>query len=95
MTTQTYVGSPCKYGHVGLRYKSSGGCIECLRARYSRPAPDKPAVVAVWRAGMTKTSHKASKAAKRTEYRVKLRGTVARGVCPLCHQRLPDLDPFG
>lgn len=24
-----YQGKPCKYGHSGLRYKSTGSCVEC------------------------------------------------------------------
>jgi hypothetical protein len=24
-------GDPCKYGHSGLRYASTHGCVECMR----------------------------------------------------------------
>src|SRR5574337_1027423 len=25
-----YDGNPCKHGHSGLRYTSTGGCVECV-----------------------------------------------------------------
>lgn len=27
----TYIGSVCKRGHDGLRYKKSGGCVQCAK----------------------------------------------------------------
>lgn len=30
---ETYVGSPCKRGHAGLRYVSGRSCVECVNAR--------------------------------------------------------------
>lgn len=27
-----YLGSPCKQGHDGWRYTTSGGCIQCVIA---------------------------------------------------------------
>jgi hypothetical protein len=35
---KTYRGKPCKRGHDGLRWKSSGACIECQR-KYQRVMP--------------------------------------------------------
>lgn len=31
MRAKNYTGRPCKHGHGGLRYKSSGACVECVR----------------------------------------------------------------
>jgi hypothetical protein len=28
---KVYKGSPCLRGHAGLRYTSTGGCVECIR----------------------------------------------------------------
>ena len=28
-----YLGSPCKRGHVGWRYKGNRTCVECVKAR--------------------------------------------------------------
>ena len=28
---EKFQGTPCKYGHPGLRYRSTGGCVECAR----------------------------------------------------------------
>lgn len=33
--TQYYVGPPCKYGHDGLRYIKSHGCVHCCRTKAS------------------------------------------------------------
>jgi hypothetical protein len=38
MTTKTYFGKPCKYGHSdgngkNLRLSSSGTCIQCIKER--------------------------------------------------------------
>ena len=29
---QKYQGAPCKNGHAGLRYVSTGQCIDCMQA---------------------------------------------------------------
>lgn len=38
--TETYIGKPCRNGHVGLRYISNNACLECnsirRRALYQR-----------------------------------------------------------
>lgn len=26
---ERFMGSPCKYGHDGLRYRSTGSCVHC------------------------------------------------------------------
>jgi hypothetical protein len=28
--TEFYQGKPCKRGHEGKRYKSTGACVECM-----------------------------------------------------------------
>ena len=28
-TAKTFMGNPCKRGHDGLRYESTGGCVHC------------------------------------------------------------------
>jgi hypothetical protein len=28
---EKYQGKPCKRGHPGTRYRSSGGCVDCSR----------------------------------------------------------------
>lgn len=28
-----YSGTPCKYGHLGMRYVTSGNCVECVKAK--------------------------------------------------------------
>lgn len=28
---EKFQGKPCKRGHSGMRYRSSGGCVECSR----------------------------------------------------------------
>lgn len=28
-----YQGNPCKYGHAGMRYESTGNCVECMKLR--------------------------------------------------------------
>ncbi len=37
-----YQGRPCKYGHSGERYASTGACRECIRLRDQarRPSTD-------------------------------------------------------
>lgn len=30
--TQFYQGKPCKKGHEGLRYRSTGACVKCMAA---------------------------------------------------------------
>lgn len=30
-TTEKFQGKPCGYGHAGVRYRSSGGCVLCLQ----------------------------------------------------------------
>lgn len=30
---KTFLGRPCPDGHNGLRYTSSGQCVECTKAR--------------------------------------------------------------
>ena len=38
-----YQGRPCKYGHSGERYASTGACVECIRLRdqVRRPSIDE------------------------------------------------------
>lgn len=31
MSAATYLGTPCKHGHDGLRYVASGGCVACMK----------------------------------------------------------------
>lgn len=31
-----YTGAPCKHGHVGYRYVSTGACINCLTQTFKR-----------------------------------------------------------
>lgn len=30
-----YQGKPCKRGHVGKRYKSTGACVECMQMHHA------------------------------------------------------------
>ena len=30
---EKFQGNPCKFGHPGLRYRSSGACVECMRLK--------------------------------------------------------------
>ena len=30
-TAKTFMGNPCKHGHVGLRYERTGSCVHCAR----------------------------------------------------------------
>lgn len=39
-----YNGKPCKYGHPGLRYASTGACVECQR-KHGRKRPEPPSPV--------------------------------------------------
>ena len=42
--TATYVGKPCKHGHEGLRYASTGGCVTCTKERANkRPYEERKA----------------------------------------------------
>lgn len=35
-----YLGKPCRHGHSGLRYVSTGGCVDCCcNDRYRRRTP--------------------------------------------------------
>ena len=40
--TLTFAGAPCRRGHDGSRYTSSGGCVECARLRDSARPPKPP-----------------------------------------------------
>lgn len=31
-----YQGRPCPHGHVGVRYSTSGGCVDCVKAHTAR-----------------------------------------------------------
>lgn len=56
----TYVGSPCKRGHNGVRYMNGGACVECMRKQN-----------AAYRAGHAETHRQAVKdwkAAHREEH---------------------------
>ena len=33
MSAELYLGSSCKYGHVGWRFKSTRNCVECNKER--------------------------------------------------------------
>ena len=33
MTTETYLGAACKYGHQGLRYFSNRCCVDCTKRK--------------------------------------------------------------
>lgn len=48
---EKFQGTPCKLGHAGLRYRSSGGCVECLRIYGQKRQEKKRAAarVAAWR----------------------------------------------
>ena len=36
-TTRTYLGADCPFNHGGLRYRSTGGCVQCAKvSRYDR-----------------------------------------------------------
>ena len=40
MSAETYQGNPCKRGHSGMRYVSTGNCVECAIYRaHGRPLP--------------------------------------------------------
>lgn len=33
---KTYQGKPCRRGHLGIRYRSCGACIDCAREAAAR-----------------------------------------------------------
>ena len=37
MTATLIMNTPCRRGHIGLRYQSTGDCIECVKERQRRP----------------------------------------------------------
>mgnify|MGYP001568535542 CR=1 FL=1 len=37
MTAITIMTAPCRRGHIGRRYTSTGDCIECVKERQRRP----------------------------------------------------------
>jgi hypothetical protein len=37
-------GEPCKYGHPGVRYASTHGCVECMRIYGAKQAAARSAV---------------------------------------------------
>ena len=36
MRKKTYIGKPCKHGHEGIRYRSCGSCVDCVKASAER-----------------------------------------------------------
>lgn len=34
-----YTGKPCRYGHYGLRYASSGNCLDCFESIKNKTSP--------------------------------------------------------
>lgn len=39
---KTFQGSPCRYGHRGLRYVSTGACVTCAKGKRSAGRKDGP-----------------------------------------------------
>lgn len=35
-----YAGLPCRYGHKGLRYTSTGACVDCLAGKSDSSGDD-------------------------------------------------------
>lgn len=56
-TTKTYIGKPCKHGHDGTRYTSSGQCVQCVQDRGTQRLGD--------RAGVRRRASEAKRAAER------------------------------
>jgi hypothetical protein len=46
MNPRYYQGTPCKNGHEGRRYESTGGCVDCaLAAAKKRYIAKKPEIL--------------------------------------------------
>lgn len=38
---EKFHGNPCRNGHVGVRYRTSGGCMECSQDASDRRRQEK------------------------------------------------------